>query len=145
MYFLEGFEDRYESLIGEGYLPATLTISKSPGDKFRVYFTLKNTGNVNLTLNIELYGYKKGGSETADRAFSHMLMNETLNVGQEKRYPSTGYFEFDVTQNISPGIYNCVLRVFDTSDGTMLRRTEVTDAWNVAIVKSVSLIAIEVG
>lgn len=95
-------------------------------DYFKMAATVKNTGEVDITgYSLALVAEKPDGT-----GITINYVDFNLAVGEEKRFPATGYYEKQVPSDAPAGTYKAVALVFD-DEGNEVARKVIDNAWEV--------------
>jgi len=98
-------------------------------DSFKMAVKLKNIGNV----DIDNWEYILE-AVTKDRKWGITIKSGTfdLAVGEEKRFPSSGYYEIKVPSNAPTGLYDARVTILDENGNVVDVPNNIkSDAWNV--------------
>lgn len=109
-------------------------------DKFKAAIKIKNTGDVPVKVDFKV--------QAISGAYKVTILQGTgipLAVGQELRFPSTGYDEITVPADFPLGSATCYAEVTARNTTVVTITRTIPDAWNViAPVTRVEITALEV-
>jgi len=115
-------------------------------DTFKAAATIKNTGDIDLTgLHLKIVPVQPDGIEYPDNIA--YVMDISLAVGEERRFPETGYYESPTIREDAPlGTYKCRVYVYLPELGAPLAKMDLDNAWNVIEpVRKIDITRVEVG